>query len=184
VCFIHMKTICVFCAATDIDQKYITDALEFSTLLVSHGYSLVWGGSDKGLMKVVADTVQGEGGKIFGITMELLKGTERKNADEMIIAKDLATRKSLMMSRSDALVLMVGGIGSLDEVTEMLELKKHNLHTKPIVVLNTDGFYEGLRSQLVRMKKEGFITKDLSDLIIFADTPKDAITIINTKLAI
>jgi len=177
-----MKTICVFCAANDVEKKYIRDTEMLGQLMVKNGYDLVWGGSNKGLMKVIADTVQNAGGKIIGITMEILKNTRRMNADEMIITKDLPERKSLLLKRADAIILLVGGIGSLDEVTEILEHKKHNIHNKPVVVLNTDNFYGGLKMQFQRMKKDGFLTKELDELIYFADTPTDALDYINNFL--
>jgi hypothetical protein len=176
------KTICVFCAANEVEKRYVEDTNELGALMVKNGYSLVWGGSNKGLMKAIADAVQNAGGKIIGITMELLKNTRRMNADEMIIAKDLPERKQLLLKRADAIVLLVGGIGSLDEVTEILEHKKHNLHNKPIVVLNTDDFYGGLKTQFIRMKQDGFLTKEINELIYFADTPQDALNYINTVL--
>ena len=150
--------------------------------MVENGYDLVWGGSNKGLMKVIADTVQNAGGKIFGVTMEFLKSHRRMNADEMTIAKNLPERKKLLLSKASAIILLVGGIGSLDEVAEMLEFKKHNLHQKPIVVLNTDRFYEGLKLQFERMEKDGFLPRKLNELIYFADTPKDVIYYINKLL--
>jgi len=177
-----MKTICVFCSANNVAGQYVEAAEEFARLIAEHGYDLVWGGSDRGLMKVMADTVEKHGGRIIGISMEMLKGSERKLAYEMIIAKDLSSRKALLLKRSDALVLLVGGLGSLDEVTEMLELKKHDIHHKPIIVLNTNGFYDGLKQQLQRMKKEGFIRKELIDLIVFTDTPDEAIRLIDGSL--
>jgi len=170
-----MKTICVFCAANEVEEKYVNDAKILGELMVSNGYSLVWGGSNRGLMKVIADTVQNAGGKIIGITMELLKKTRRLNADEMIITKDLSERK-----QADAIVLMVGGTGSLDEITEVIEHRKHSLHTKPIVILNTDDFYGGLKAQFLRMKQDGFLTKEINELVYFADTPQDAVDYINT----
>ena len=176
------KTICVFCAANNVDEKYIKDTNVLGKLMVENKYDLVWGGSDKGLMKVIADGVQSAGGKIIGITMEMLKNTRRMNSDEMIIAKDLPERKSLLLKRADAIILLVGGIGSLDEVTEILEHKKHNVHNKPIVVLNTDGFYSGLKAQFIRMKEDGFLTKEINELIYFADTPNDALSYINKSL--
>ena len=177
-----MKTICVFCAANDVEEKYIKDTKDLGRLMVENGYDLVWGGSNKGLMKVIADTVQNYGGKIIGITMEMLKDTRRMNADEMIIAKDLPERKSMLLKRASAIILLVGGVGSLDEVTEMLEHKKHNIHNKPIVVLNTDNFYRGLKIQFQRMKKDRFLTKELNELIYFADDPKSAINYISKYL--
>jgi uncharacterized protein (TIGR00730 family) len=97
------------------------------------------------------------GGRLVGISVEFLRGVARTDADEMVIAKDLAERKALLLARSDAIVVLVGGLGTLDEATEILELRKHRLHDKPVVLLNTDGFYDGLLQQLRRMEAEGFL---------------------------
>ena len=152
-----MKHILVFCSANDLEDKYTKPAKEFAKLLAKSGFHLVWGGSDRGLMKVIASTVQENGGKIVGISVQFLKAAVCENADEMIVAKDLRERKETMLKRCDAIVMMVGGIGTLDELTEMLELKKHKLHDKPIIILNTDNFYEGLKVQLQKMKDDGFL---------------------------
>ena len=164
-----MKTIGVFCSANEVDKKYVNATVKLAKLIVENGYDLVWGGTNKGLMKVI------------GITVEFLKQGRRMNADEMIITKDISDRKSLFFNRSNAIILLVGGIGSLDEVSELLELKKHNFHNHPVVVLNTDNFYAGLKAQLQRMEKDGFLTKELKELIYFAETPKQAIQYINSS---
>lgn len=161
----------IFCSASDLQKKYTEPAVEFAEFLANAGHHLVWGGSDRGLMKLIADTFQASGGQIYGVSMEILKSHARKNADEMIIAKDLGERKAKMLKRSDIVVMMVGGIGTLDEVMGVLELKKHRVHRKPVVVLNTDNFYEGLRAQLQKMSDDGFIDRPLKELIHFADTP-------------
>lgn len=116
--------------------------------------------------------------------MEMLKDTRKLDADEMIIAKDLSERKKLLLEKSDAIVVMVGGIGTLDEATEVLELKKHGAHNKPIVFLNTDNFYGGLKSQLEKMEREGFLPKRLSELTYFAAAPYDAISFIEKELSL
>lgn len=170
-----MKYIAVFCSANELADKYTQPAKEFSRSLVKNGYHLIWGGSDRGLMKVIASEVQQAGGKIIGISVELLKHAARKDADEMIITKDLGERKKTMLKRADAIVVLVGGIGTLDEITEILEFKKHGLHSKPIVILNTENFYEGLKVQLQKMKDDGFIKRPLDQLIFFADSPQEAI---------
>lgn len=175
-----MKNICVFLSAATVPEKYIGPAKEFARLLVDHNLNLVWGGSDNGLMKIVADEVQKHGGKIIGVSMEMLKDVARKGADEMIITKDLPARKKLMLERSDAFVVMVGGIGTLDEVTELLELKKHNLHQKQIIFLNTADFYSGLKAQMEKMEKEGFLPKKLSDFVRFAQTPEEVFNYLNS----
>lgn len=177
-----VKNICIFCSANDVEEKYVKAAQEFSEMLVNHGYGLVYGASDVGLMKVVASTVQNMGGNTIGITMEILTDVARQNLNELHVMKTLSERKALMADKSDAIVLLVGGIGSLDEVTELLELKKHKLHSKPIVVLNTDGFYSGLIDQLARMKQEGFITQELDNMIYFSDTPTQVIQYIDIAL--
>lgn len=177
-----MKSIAVFCSASNVAEKYTRPAEKFSRLLAEHGYNLVWGGTDKGLMSIIASAVQDNGGKLIGVSVSHLKDAVRKNADEMTVTKTLGERKALMLAKSDAIVMLVGGIGTLDEITEMIELKKHNLHDKPIVILNTDNFYEGLKVQLQKMKDDGFISRPLDELIYFADHPQEAIEYINQHI--
>ncbi|MFJ4843740.1 MULTISPECIES: TIGR00730 family Rossman fold protein [unclassified Streptomyces] len=161
--------ICVFLSAADLDARYTEPARRFAELIGKGGHTLVWGGSDVGLMKVVADGVQEHGGRLVGVSVEFLAAKARKNADEMVTAADLAERKAELLARADAVVIMVGGTGTLDEATEILELKKHGLHAKPVVLLNTAGFYDGLKQQFQRMDAEGFLPLPLTDLVFFAE---------------
>lgn len=170
--------ICVFCSAADLDAAYTGAAREFAELLGARGHSLVWGGSDTGLMKVVADGVQKNGGRLIGVSVEFLESKARAGADEMIVTADLAERKALLLKRADAVVIMVGGTGTLDEATEILELKKHGMHAKPVVLLNTAGYYDGLRQQLARMHSEGFLPVPLNDLVSFADDGAQALELL------
>ncbi|MET8903700.1 TIGR00730 family Rossman fold protein [Streptomyces sp. NPDC004538] len=167
--------ICVFLSAADLDARYTGPAKEFGELLGKGGHTLVWGGSDTGLMKVVADGVQGSGGRLLGVSVDFLAAKAREGADEMVIAKDLAERKRLLLERADAVVIMVGGTGTLDEATEILELKKHGHTDKPVVLLNTAGFYDGLKEQFRRMEDEGFLPRPLAELVFFAEEPVGAL---------
>ncbi|AEW96678.1 hypothetical protein SCATT_43070 [Streptantibioticus cattleyicolor NRRL 8057 = DSM 46488] len=167
--------ICVFLSAADLPERYTTPAREFAELVGKGGHTLVWGGSDVGLMKVVADGVQKNGGRLVGVSVEFLQDKARGNADEMIVAADLAERKAQLLARSDAVVIMVGGTGTLDEATEILELKKHGLHDKPVVLLNSAGFYDGLKEQFRRMEDEGFLPVPLTELVFFAEEPVGAL---------
>ncbi|MYR45956.1 TIGR00730 family Rossman fold protein [Streptomyces sp. SID5910] len=167
--------ICVFLSAADLDERYTRPAKEFGTLLGKGGHTLVWGGSDTGLMKVVADGVHEAGGRLLGVSVDFLAAKAREGADEMVIAKDLAERKRLLLERADAVVIMVGGTGTLDEATEILELKKHGHTDKPVVLLNTAGFYDGLREQFRRMEDEGFLPRPLAELVFFAEEPVGAL---------
>ncbi|MEK9178597.1 MAG: TIGR00730 family Rossman fold protein [Patescibacteria group bacterium] len=182
-----MKNVAVFCSAQEVDKKYVKAAREFARLLVKRGYHLVWGGTDTGLMKVIADEVQKGGGKLYGSTIETYHHLARKNQDELILARTLGERKAYFLEKSAAVVCLVGGFGTLDEITEIIELKKQGHHSKPIVILNTEGFYEGLKVQLQRMKDEGFLKSKISkltleDIVYFADTPEEAINFINKAL--
>ncbi|MGN9818655.1 TIGR00730 family Rossman fold protein [Streptomyces sp. SD11] len=161
--------ICVFLSAAELDERYTRPAREFAELLGKGGHTLVWGGSDVGLMKVVADGVQEAGGRLVGVSVEFLGAKARKDADEMVVARDLAERKALLLGKADAVVIMVGGTGTLDEATEILELKKHGHTDKPVVLLNTAGFYDGLKEQFLRMEAEGFLPVPLTDLVFFAE---------------
>ncbi|MER5179984.1 TIGR00730 family Rossman fold protein [Streptomyces sp. NPDC002896] len=174
--------ICVFLSAADLDDRYTRPAREFAELLGKGGHTLVWGGSDVGLMKVVADGVQEAGGRLVGISVDFLSSKTRAGADEMVIAKDLAERKALLLERADAIVIMVGGTGTLDEATEILELKKHGLHTKPVVLLNAAGFYDGLKEQFRRMEDEGFLPLPLNELVFFAEEPVGALAYLEESL--
>lgn len=167
--------ICVFLSAADLDERYTVPAREFAEAIGKGDHTLVWGGSNTGLMKVVADGVQEAGGRLVGISVELFRGVARADADELVFAKDLAERKALLIAASDAVVVMVGGTGTLDEATEILELRKHRLHDKPVVLLNTAGFYDGLITQLRRMDDDGFLPLPLADLVYFADEGTDAL---------
>ncbi|MFE7597675.1 TIGR00730 family Rossman fold protein [Streptomyces sp. NPDC057494] len=175
--------ICVFLSAADLDERYTTPAREFATLLGKAGHTLVWGGSDTGLMKVVADGVQDAGGRLVGVSVDFLAHKARPGADEMVIAGNLAERKALLLAKCDAIVVMVGGTGTLDEATEILELKKHGKHAKPVVLLNTAGFYDGLKTQFRRMEDEGFLPIPLADLVLFADDAPSALAHLEAEIA-
>ncbi|MEV6960865.1 TIGR00730 family Rossman fold protein [Streptomyces sp. NPDC051207] len=167
--------VCVFLSAADLDARYTRPAREFAELLGKGGHTLVWGGSDVGLMKVVADGVQQAGGRLVGVSVEFLSAKARTGVDEMVVAGDLAERKRLLLEKADAVVIMVGGTGTLDEATEILELKKHGHTDKPVVLLNTAGFYDGLKEQFRRMEDEGFLPRPLTELVFFAEEPAGAL---------
>ncbi|AKJ10639.1 lysine decarboxylase [Streptomyces incarnatus] len=176
--------ICVFLSAADLDERYTRPAREFAELLGKGGHTLVWGGSDVGLMKVVADGVQEAGGRLLGVSVEFLANKARPGSDEMVVAADLAERKKLLLDKADAVVIMVGGTGTLDEATEILELKKHGRTDKPVVLLNTAGFYDGLKQQFRRMEDEGFLPRPLAELVFFAEEPVGALAYLEEQLGV
>ncbi|MFJ3338577.1 TIGR00730 family Rossman fold protein [Streptomyces sp. NPDC086766] len=175
--------ICVFLSAADLDDRYTRPARDFARLIGKGGHTLVWGGSDSGLMKVVADGVHEAGGRLVGVSVDFLSAKARPGVDDMVIARDLAERKRLLLARADAVVIMVGGTGTLDEATEILELKKHGRTEKPVVLLNTAGFYDGLQEQFRRMEEEGFLPRPLAELVHFAQEPASAMAYLEASAA-
>ena len=175
--------VCVFLSAADLDERYTRPSRDFAELLGKGGHTLVWGGSDTGLMKVVADAVQEAGGRLIGISVDFLRQWARADADEMMFADDLAQRKALLLARCDAVVVMAGGLGTLDEATDILEQRKHGLHDKPVVLLNTAGFYDGLVMQLRRMEEDGFLPVPLDDLVFVTDDGAHAIAYLEDAVA-
>lgn len=174
--------ICVFLSAADLAETYTRPARKFAELIGEGGHTLVWGGSNVGLMKVVADGVHESGGRLMGVSVRFLATTVRPGVDDMVIAEDLAERKRLLLDKADAVVIMVGGTGTLDEATEILELKKHGHTDKPVVLLNTAGFYDGLKEQFRRMEDEGFLPRPLSELVFFAEEPASAMAYLEESL--
>ena len=166
--------ICVFCSHREVDDKYRAAAQELATLIAQKGHTLVWGGTNTGTMKVIADAAQSAGGKIIGVSMELFKSGARTNADEMLILPTLAARKAKLIELSDVLIALPGGLGTLDEITEVLELKKEGMHAKPIIFLNSHDFYAGLKILLEKMDAEGFLPDASAIYAYFADTPEAA----------
>ncbi|MFI9648042.1 TIGR00730 family Rossman fold protein [Streptomyces sp. NPDC052040] len=176
--------ICVFLSAADLPDHYTRPARELAELIGKGGHTLVWGGSDVGLMKVVADGVQEAGGRLVGVSVRFLADRSRAGTDEMVVAEDLGERKRLLLEKADAVVIMVGGTGTLDEATEILELKKHGHTDKPVVLLNTAGFYDGLKEQFRRMDEEGFLPRPLTELVFFAEEPVGALAYLEESFGI
>lgn len=163
--------ICIFCSARDIDAKYTDPAKELVTELVKRGHTIVYGASDIGLMKTIIDTAQAHNGKAIGVTYESIANVARKNLQELIVEKNIGDRQVTMSSRSDAFILLPGGIESINEMTTIWVHKKWNIHQKPVVVLNSAGYYDGLKLQLETMDSAGFLFKPLDQVANFVDTP-------------
>jgi len=167
--------IAVFCSMYDVAEKYRQDAETFARLLAKGGHTLVWGGTDQGLMHVIAEAAERGGARTVGVISERIKHTAYKTADEMVIVKDTLEMNRGLVERGDVIVVLVGGIGTLNELTDVLRMKKNGLldGNKRIVVINTDGFYGKFKEQLEKMSREGFLKKEVMDSVHFAGTPEE-----------
>ncbi|MFI5889249.1 TIGR00730 family Rossman fold protein [Actinoplanes sp. NPDC051513] len=155
-----MAAICVFCASSStLDQKWLDLATQTGAELAARGHTLVSGGGCVGMMGAVADGARSGGGHTLGIIPQSLVDLEVAdlNSDELIVTDDMGTRKNLMIERSDAFITLPGGLGTLDELFEVWTTATLDLHAKPIVLLDPDGFYDGLLAWLGRLADAAFV---------------------------
>jgi len=165
-----MKNISIFCGAHEgKNPRYAEDAKKIAEILASKGINIVFGGGNVGLMKIVSDTALDNGVEVKGISLESLHKLELANPrlKEIIITKTLLDRKDEFMKRSDAFIVLPGGVGSLDELAEIMANNQLGLINKPVGLLNTEGYYDHLISWMKKAVDEGFISEaNFNDLII------------------
>ena len=168
-----MKSIAVFCAASEsIETLYVDAAHEVGALLGRLGVELVYGGACFGLMEAVACSAKANGAKITGIVPYILEERDRVSyiLDEKINCNNLSERKDIMLQRSDLLVALPGGIGTLDEIFHVVAAATIGYHNKLVVLYNVNGFWNGLVDVIAVMAEKGFIRSNLSDKLLVVDT--------------
>ena len=154
--------ICVFCAsAENIDSEYFAAAATLGKEIATRGWNLVYGGTTCGLMREVAEATLEEGGKVTGIIPQCIvdRGVAARQISDLIIAGDMKERKCMLRKQADAFVALPGGWGTLEEITEVITLKQLGLHSKPIVFINTNDYYEYFFLFINNIRKEGFVSK-------------------------
>lgn len=179
------KSVCVYCSSSDaISDDFFSVAIELGQEIARNGYTLVYGGGDIGLMGAVARTVFECDGHVVGVIPELLRkpGICNEKCDELIVTKDMRERKSTMEARADAFIALPGGFGTLEEMLEIITLKQLKVLNKPIVFLNTNGFYDGLNMMFEHIFENHFAKTDYRQLYHFSPDVADAMDhIINYK---
>ncbi len=173
-----IKNICVFCSSSDyLAPEYYNDARKLGQLIGQNGYNMVYGGSTLGMMWACASEVQNYGSKIIGVMPQKLAdmGCKTDNCDEFFMSEGMRDRKAKMDELSDAIIVMPGGLGTLEEFSEMFVQKQLGYNKKAIVLLNTNGFYDKLIEFFDQLIKEKFANKFVQNLIYVASTPQEAI---------
>ena len=165
--------ICVFCSANqsvDIDFFHLTE--QFGKWMGIHGHTLVYGGHDEGLMECVAKAVHDAGGTVIGVIPQVLvrSGHTSRYVDITIPCETLADRKQLMLDRSDTVVALPGGIGTLDEVFTVAASSTLGYHQKKVVMYNMKGFWKPLQTMLEQLQQQGLMRGDYHRQIVFAST--------------
>ena len=165
-----MKNISVFCGAHEGNNpRYAEDAKKIGETLAAKGINVVFGGGNVGLMKIVSDAALDNGVDAIGIGLESLHNLELVNPrlKNQIITKTLLDRKDEFMKRSDAFIVLPGGVGSLDELAEIMANNQLGLINKPVGLLNTEGYYDHLLAWMKKAVEEDFITEaNFNDLIV------------------
>lgn len=179
------RTICVFSSSSSaVNSIYRDTAVELGEKLGEEGFDLIFGGTDAGLMGVIARTVQKNGTRVIGVIPKLLvdEGIAYQEADELIISNNLRDRKEIIESRSDAFIALPGGFGTMEEILEILTLKQLQFHNKPIVLINTNGYYDNLIAQFETGYQENFAKKEFKRLYHVSKSTEDAIEYIKNYM--
>ena len=180
-----MKSISIFCGAHEGNNpKYAQSAKIVSETIAKKGISVVFGGGNVGLMKIISDTALDNGVEVLGISLKSLHALELANPrlSEIVVTETLLDRKDEFMSRSDAFVVLPGGVGSLDELAEIMASNQLGIINKPVGILNTEGYYDHLLKWFDKAVEEGFISSaNLKELLVSEDPQELVELIVNHK---
>jgi cytokinin riboside 5'-monophosphate phosphoribohydrolase len=168
--------ICVFCSSSDSLKKvFYEEARKLGELIGKNKCNLVHGGGMIGIMGEIARSVQKNGGKVMGIIPEALKikGVISETDDEIVITKDMNSRKALMRKNADVYIALPGGFGTLEEISEVITLKQLKYHSKPVIFLNTENFFNNLFNFYEDFYTLNFAAGDFRNLYFIAKTPED-----------
>lgn len=170
--------ICVYCASSArIDQAYFDATEKLAIDFVKNNIHVVYGGGASGLMGKLADTIIEHGGNIKGIMPKFMNEVEwaHKKLVDLEFTDTMHERKAKFLVDIDGLVTLPGGTGTLEELLEALTLKRLGLFTKPIVILNTNGYYDPLKLMLERCVEENFMVTRHLEMWTFVDHPDQVI---------
>mgnify|MGYP001174192382 CR=1 FL=1 len=173
-----LRSICIFCAASPgNDPVYAEAAAEMGRLIAEAGLRLVYGGGSVGLMGIVARAARAAGGEVIGVIPGFLRYAEipEDEVTKMHFVNSMHERKQLMFDLSDAFVALPGGIGTLDETIEIMTWAQLGQHAKPVLLVDTKGYWSALLELLNTVVREGFAKPSLAELYEVVPTPEAAI---------
>lgn len=174
----EIKKVCIYCSSSNyLEEIYYKEAKELGILLGQNNFDVVYGGSKLGLMYTVSKAAKENGSKITGIMPEkLFKICGNEDfCDEFYTTVGMRERKAKLDETSDAVVALAGGFGTLEELAEMIVQKQLAYNNKPIVILNTDGFYDDLLKFFETIINKKFANQNARKLYFVAKTPCDVI---------
>ena len=171
------RSVCLFCGSSDLsDPAYTEAARAFGRLTAAAGWRLVYGGGGVGLMGASARAAHEAGGRVLGVMPGFLRSRERLFDEvETLIVPSMHERKTIMYDQSDAFVVAPGGVGTLEEVIEVLSWKRLDLHSKPVIFLNLNGFWEPLLAVMEHSIAENMTPASFRQAWVVCDTVEAAI---------
>lgn len=178
------KQVTIYCASSPgIPTKYFEAAEELTKLLVNSGYGIIYGGGATGLMGKVADTVLELKGDIKGVIPSFMLEVEwvHKGVKEMVQVESMHQRKALLIENTSAVIALPGGTGTLEELYEVVTLKKLGMFPYPIVVLNTDGYYNPIKEMAEKMGTENFMQMKHLDMWEIVESPHQVLKSIENQ---
>lgn len=178
-----IRSVAVYCASsTKIKPLYYEAARQLGRGLAMHGLTLVNGAGNMGLMQASSDACLQAGGSVVGVipTFMIEQGWHHTGLTRLVETPDMESRKQRINDMSDAAIVLPGGCGTLDELFEIVTLKQLGVYLKPIVILNTDGYYDDLLRHLQRSVAENFMRPEHADLWRVARTADEAIEMVLT----
>ena len=173
-----INTVCVFCgASTGMNLAYERAARDLGTLISEQGLRLVFGAGKMGMMGLVADAVISGGGEAIGVIPTFLKDRElaHDNLTELHVVDSMHERKQLMFNLSDAFIILPGGLGTLDEAIEIITWAQLSRHKKPIIMIDTEGYWEPFHKLIENISKNGFAHGPITDHYTTVGDPAGAI---------
>ncbi len=175
-----INSICVYGASSPrLNQSYIEDASLLGKMIAQQDISLITGGGVMGLMAAVQEAVLSSGGKAIGIIPRFMvdAGWMHKGLTNTIVTKDMHERKELMAKMADAFIALPGGTGTFEELLEIITWKQLGICLKPIIILNTNNYYDSLLKQLQESVEEDFLDRRYLKLWQVAKTPAEALNL-------
>lgn len=172
--------ITIYCASSSkLRPSYVEAAAELGRLIAQRGHTLINGAGTMGLMGASTDACIAEGGKTIGIIPQFMvdEGWEHRGMSELIVTRDMHERKARLTEMADAIVVLPGGLGTLDELFDAVTLKQLGVFLKPIVILNTDGFYDRLLEHIQYAMDEQMLRIEHADAWRVARTPEEALNL-------